>query len=59
MLNKTLQLKIDFNYLAVTDDDQYCAVPKNVDVIKSLLSTGHFWSLSEKIYPVIYYKECL
>ena len=58
MLNKTLQIKV-YNFLPVTNDEQYSTVPKDTGVIKCLISKGHFCFLSEALYPVSNHQEYL
>ena len=52
MLNKMLTNQASNPYLARTDDEQYYTHPVDVDIMKSLLSKGHYFSISEGSYPI-------
>ena len=58
MLSKTLQIKVH-NYLPLSNNEWYFTMPKNVDVIKSLISKASFCTLSEVLYPVSNQPACL
>ena len=52
MLHKALTIQLTNNYLATTDDEQHCMHPTDMDILKCLLSTGHYCCLSGGLYPV-------
>ena len=52
MLHKTIQIQWTNPYLFITDNEQYCACPIDLDIVKCLISRGHFCSLLGDIYTI-------
>ena len=45
-------------YLVITNDKQYYTQPMKKNIMKYLVSKGHFSSLSGDLYPVKDNKDC-
>ena len=45
-------------YLAVTDDEQYYTCPVDMDIMKCLISNGHYCLLSGGLHPVQGSTDC-
>ena len=52
MVQKTLTTHLSNPYLAITDYEQCCTHPVNMDIMKYLVSKGHYCFLSEGLYAV-------
>ena len=57
MLNKTLPYMCNKS-LFITDDEQYYTHPVDMDIMKCLVSEGHYCSLSGGLCPVQGSTDC-
>ena len=53
-----LQIILSNPYLGVTDSEQYYTDPIDMDIMKYLISKGHYCSLSGGLYPVQGGNDC-
>ena len=44
--------------LAITDDEKYFTHPIDMDIMKCLVSKGHYSSLSCGLYPIYNHTDC-
>ena len=59
MLHKTLTIQLTNSYFAMTDNEQYYICQVNMDIMKCLVSKGHYFSLSRGLYPVQGSNDCI
>ena len=59
MLYKTLNIQLTNPYLAINNDETYYACPVDMDIMKSLISKRHYFSLSGGLYHVQKCNDCV
>ena len=57
-LYKTFKIELKTTYLAVTDDEKYFTHPIDMDIMKCLISKGHYSSLSGVLYCICKHIDC-
>ena len=58
MVHMTIQVRLTNPHLSITSDEKYYAHPMEMDIIKYLVSKGHFCSLSGDIHTVKDSNDC-
>ena len=44
--------------MAITDDEKYLIHPMDMDIMKCVISKGHYCSLSGGLYPIYNHTDC-
>ena len=57
-VHKTFNIELKINYLAMTNDKKYFIYPIDMDIMKCLVSKGHYCSLSDGLYPIYNHIDC-
>ena len=57
-LLKTSKIKLKTTYLAITDDEKYFSHLTDMNIMKCLISKGHYCSLSGGLYPIYSHTDC-
>ena len=59
MLHKTPHIHLRNSCLVITNDKQYYVCPIDMEIMKCLVSKGHYCSLSGALYPMQGSNDCL
>ena len=51
-------MEIKNTYLAISDDEKFFTHPIDMDIMKCLISKGHYSSLSGGLYPIYNHTGC-
>ena len=57
-LCKTFKTELKITYLVITDNEKYYTHPIDMDIMKCLISKGHYCSLSGGLYPILNHTDC-
>ena len=57
-LNKTFKIELKTTYFAINNDKKYFTYPIDIDIMKCLISKGHYCSLSGGLYTIYNQTDC-